>query len=342
MGKSVLSYFNPSDPGSFSGLSTYQRHHSPVDLSGYRTYTLHKPVRRRFKRNKIIVAGIDALWEIDLSDMSKFKNENDNYRFIFCVIDVFSKYAWAIPMKSKSATDNLKTLQILFERTDRRPVSIRSDKGSEFRNKLVQDFLIKNKIKFYTSQNEDVKCGVIERHQKSLKGRLWRYFTYTRKHRYIDVLDQIVDSMNHTYHRTIGMAPNKVSKANEAQIWSRMYGGKMLFNQNFRFKVGDQVRISTSKMIFKKSYEGLWSEEIFLVNERLPRNPPVYRLIDLNNVPIQGTFYGKELQKVKMDDNVFIVEKVVKTRTRNSKREYLVKWLGYPDSFNSWVDELME
>ena len=138
------------------------------------------------------------------------------------------------------------------------------------------------------------------------------------------------------------MAPNKVSKANEAQIWSRLYGGKMLFNQNFRFKVGDHVRISTSKMIFKKSYEGLWSEEIFIVNKSLPRNPPVYRLFDLNDHPIQGTFYGQELQKVKIADDVFIVEKVVKTRTRNRKREYLVKWLGYPDSFNSWVDEFVE
>ena len=341
MGKPILKYLKPSEAGSFAGLNTYQRHHPPADLSGYRTYTLHKPVQRRFKRNKIIVAGIDALWEVDLSDMSKFSDENDGFKFIFCVIDVFSKFAWAITMKSKSAKENLRALESLFRKTNRRPVAIRGDKGSEFNNKLVQDFLKRNNIKFYTSQNEDVKCGVIERWQLSLKGRLWRYFTYTRKHRYINVLDDIVGSMNNTYHRTIGMPPTQVSKANEAKIWRRFYGGKMLSNHNFEFDVGDQVRISTSKMILKRSYERLWSEEVFIIHERLPRNPPVYRLIDLNQEIIKGTFYGKELQKVKLDSSVFIVEKVIKTRTRNRKKEYLVSWLGYPNSFNSWVDELM-
>ena len=107
----------------------------------------------------------------------------------------------------------------------------------------------------------------------------------------------------------------------------------------FKFQIGDQVRISKQRRTFKKGYLPSWTEELFVVTKRIARDPPVYRMKDLMGEDIKGIFYGKELQKVLKTDDVFRVEKVVEERTRKGKKEYIIKWMGYPDKFNSWVAE---
>ena len=107
---------------------------------------------------------------------------------------------------------------------------------------------------------------------------------------------------------------------------------------NFKFKKGDQVRISKLKGIFSKGYTPNWTEEIFIVDSLVPRNPPVYTLKDLNNENIEGTFYTEELQKV-VQDNSFEIEKVLRTRKVKGVKQLFVKWLGYSDKFNSWILE---
>lgn len=351
----VKKYFDPKEPGSFAGASTFQRHHKDVKdlgniLSGYRSYTLHKPVRRRFQRNITVVGGIDSQWDLDLSDLSKFSAQNDGYKFLLFAIDVFSKKLWVIPTINKTGPTLAKALEKLFSSlTDRRPKSIRTDKGGEFQNQPVSRVLKKYKIHYFTSQNEETKASIVERVQRTIKGRMWRYFTYKKTNRYIDVLDDLVESYNNTYHRSIGRTPNSVDSDNAVHVWDRLYSGggggsgdKRLRNTKFKFEIGDHVRIISTRMIFRKAYEGDWTEEIFKIVKRLPRHPPVYRIVDLNDDPIEGTFYGKELQKVKFDDQVFIVEEVLKQRRRNGKTQHFVKWLGYPKSFNSWVDGFIE
>lgn len=349
MVSTVDEYFNPSEPGSYAGASTFRRHHPQYKpkqlaeiLSGYRSYTLHKPARHNFKRNRIIVSGIDAQWEMDLADMQKYAKNNDNYNYLFCVIDVFSKKAWCIPIKRKFAVNLEEAFEKLMKKTNRRCKSVRADKGKEFTNKLLQQKFKKYGIKFFTNQNEDVKCSIIERFLRTLKGRIQRYMVHNRTERYIDVLDQIMESYNNTYHRTIDTTPENVTKQNEAAIWSRMYrDGSIDVCNNFKFDIGDHVRITMTRRPFQKGYEGRYSEEIFKIAAKLPRNPPVYRIIDLNSEPVTGTFYDHELQKVTLRDDVFIVEKVIKKRTRNGKTQYFVKWLGYSDSFNSWTNEII-
>ena len=182
---------------------------------------------------------------------------------------------------------------------------------------------------------------MVERSQLSIKRRLWRYFTHTRSTRYIHVLNKIVDSYNNTYHSTLKTTPNSVTEENEVEIWHRIYGGKMLSSQNYKYNVGDLVRVTSQKRPFLKSYDqGNWSEEVFKVSARVPRNPPVYRLVDLNGQSIKGTWYAQELQKVRVHDDLFIVDKVLRRRRRNNKTQYLVRWLDYSDKFDSWVDEL--
>ena len=110
----------------------------------------------------------------------------------------------------------------------------------------------------------------------------------------------------------------------------------------FKFKVGDKVRLSMSTQPFRKGYLPKWTEEIFEVSHRISRIPPVYKVKDFEGEDIKGTFYEEELQKIIKTDNMYRIERVLKKRTRNGKKQYFVKWMGYPDKFSSWVDQVYE
>ena len=133
------------------------------------------------------------------------------------------------------------------------------------------------------------------------------------------------------------MTPNEVDESNEVEVYHRLYNSPHPRKLELKFKVGDTVRISANRMVFDKAYEPNWTEEVYTVSECIKRHPPVYRIKDLNGEQLEGTFYEPELQKVDISDNIFTIEKVIKTRTRRGKKEYFVKWRGYPSSFNSWT-----
>ena len=150
---------------------------------------------------------------------------------------------------------------------------------------------------------------------------MWKYFTNHHIYRYIDVLDQLLYSYNHTYHSSIKRAPFEVNAGNESDVWFTLYGNL----QNIKrkpsiFNIGDFVRVSKHKMTFEKGYETNWTEELFKVTECIPRNPPVYRIKDLLDEPIQGTFYAEELQRVRPKQD-FSIEKILKKRIRKGQQE---------------------
>ena len=166
---------------------------------------------------------------------------------------------------------------------------------------------------------------------------MWRYFTYTKKKRYIDKLDDFLESYNNSRHRTIKMAPADVNKSDEVYLLQNMYDMKPS-KKSIPFKIGDTVRIVMTRMSFKKGYTGHWSEEIFIVTEKVKSIPVTYKLKDLMDVNIKGTFYPQELQIVGVTkDKAYVIEEVLKTRRKNNKIEYFVKWKGYGSKFNSWV-----
>ena len=152
-------YFSPREAGSFGGVRALSRHtgksQSTVTkfLQGQDAYTLHKPVRRRFPRRLTYAKGINDLFQADLVDVSNISHHNDGYRYILTCVDVFSKMAWAIPLKTKSATD----LTAAFEKilAERKCTMLQTDKGTEWLNSKFQSMLRDYGIKFYTSENED-------------------------------------------------------------------------------------------------------------------------------------------------------------------------------------------
>jgi transposase InsO family protein len=339
-------YYDAGKPGSFSGarkLSMYSGNSLRTTrefLSLQPAYTLHAPARRRFPRRETFSKGINDLFQADIADMSNISRFNDGHRYLLTCIDVFSKFAWVVALKSKSGIEVTRAFEenIL---SDRKCRMLQTDKGLEFLNRTFQDMLKKHGIHFYTSENDDIKAAVVERFNRTLKERLYRFFTYKNTGRYLDVLEEIVRSYNRINHRSIGMAPIEVNSGNEATVADRLYPDKPK-TVKWALSVGDAVRISVKRTVFRKGYVGNWSEEIFSVSQRFPTQPVTYGIVDAASEPIKGRFYQWELQKVgkPTDDHYYVVEKILKTRKRGGSVQYFVKWRGYPDSMNSWTDDV--
>ena len=344
---SVLSekYYDPSSAGSFGGvrgLSKAVKGKASVSrvkdwLSGEDTYTLHRPVRRKFPRRKTIVSGPNIQWQADLLDVANLKKHNDGNNFILTAIDVFSKVAYAYPIKNKTAVCVIKALKSAFEKAGLRPALLQTDRGLEFLSASVQKFLKENGIKHFVSLNEDIKAAVVERFNRTLKERIWRYFTKNNTSRYVSALPSIVSSYNRNFHRSIGMSPSQVNSRNQEEVWNRLYGGSspVTSKKDKTLKVGDIVRISQTRMKFKKGYLPGWSTETFVVTDVLKTSPITYHLRDEAGEDIDGAFYSQEIQRVKAPaaDKVYNIERVLKRKGG----EVLVRWQGYPEKYDSWI-----
>jgi transposase InsO family protein len=337
-------YYEASEPGSYGGVRALARYSGmPVKtvkgwLETQDPYTLHKPVVKKFPRRKTFSKGIDDLFQADLADMRNLASSNDGNSYILTCIDVFSRYAFAVPVKDKRGSTVAAAFEKIF--AERVPNMLQTDRGTEFYNVQVQELFKKNGVRHYSSLNDDIKAALVERFNRTLKSRLFRYMTRSHTKRWIDVIDDVVHSYNRSHHRSIGTAPIDVTSENEDEIARRQYPPKPPFK--YRYDVGDRVRIVKYKHVFQKGYLPNWTEEIFTIVDRHPTHPVTYGLADLTGEHIRGKFYEQEIQKVTGDDDVYEVEKVLKTRKRGGKVEYFVKWRGYPDKFNSWVTDVFK
>ena len=257
--------------------------------------------------------------------MQAFSKFNSGIKYLLAVIDIFSKYGWLIPLKDKTGKSVADALKRIFK--SRKPNKIWVDKGKEFYNREVQGL-----IELYSTENEE-KSSVVERWNRTMKEKMWKYFSSNSTNVYINVLDDLVHQYNNTIHSSIKMTPIAASKKkNENKVWRNLYPDhdqRKTFNA--QYSVGDRVRIAKKKKTFEKGYTPRWTEEIFTISTVQNTVPTTYKITDYNGEEIQGTFYEQELQKT--TQNIFRIEKVI----RKGKTKSLVKWKGYPDTFNSWV-----
>lgn len=335
-------YYNPSNSGGFSGIEALHRAARQYGigkkavkdwLSGEYVYSLHRPARKRWQRNRTIVTRINEQFQADLVDMREFSNKNNNFKYILTVIDVLSKHAWAIPLKTKLASEVKKGLEKVF--SDRKPLRLQTDQGREFNNQTVKDWLARKGVNYFTTKNTDIKCAIVERFNRTLKNRMFRYFTKTGKQRYIDVLAKLIEAYNDSYHRTIRMKPNVVSTDNEKQIFRNTYGYANLREllkaeepYSKGIKVGDFVRRKYMLKPLDRGYYPYWTDKTYKVdNISRGDSRPLYK-VDNNRL------YPEEVQRI--TGSTFRVEKILNRRKRRGKVEYLVKWLNHPSSENSW------
>ena len=176
MGRSKLQqrYYDPKGVGSYGGVAALRRVVPEQDverwLSEQDTYTLHKPVRRRFKRRCVVVGGPNQQWQADLVDMSRLKKVNDGTTFILTVIDVFSKLAWCVPLKNKSAASLVAAFTQLL--SNGAPNTLQTDKGTEFLNRSLQKLLKEHGVHHFATHNEETKASIVERFNRTLKTRM--------------------------------------------------------------------------------------------------------------------------------------------------------------------------
>jgi hypothetical protein len=346
-------YYNPKHPGSYSSATKFYssvrnkiKGISKSDvinwLSSQDAYTAHKSLKRKFRRPKVIAPYKKYMFDIDTAYMEKYPQYNDGYKYFLLLTDILSHYVWVKPLKSLKATEVKSNLIELLKKN--KPEILRSDRGSEFINNLVTNYLKEQNIKHIKTTGE-TKANYAERAIKTIKMKLQRYFTNKQSRKWIDVLQDVVQSYNDTLHKTILMSPSDALSTNDSILWDRQYGqsniNTLKKHPKINLSVGDTVKISKLKKSFEREYDEKWTNEYFIITDiNTNQGVPVVSLKDYNNDPIEGIFYIPELQKIKVDaDTVYKIDKVISSRTVAGKKEYLVKWLGWDDKFNTYISE---
>ena len=221
---------------------------------------LHKPVLKKFQKRKVYSQFKDNIWGVDLADMQSISRKNKGIKYLICAIDLFSKYAFVIPLKDKKGISIVNGFnKIIKQSNSRKPNKIWVDQGGEFYNHVFKKCLSDKNIIMYSTYNEG-KSGVAERFIRKLKNKLYKRMTATGKNVCYDVLDDIVNKYNNTKHSTIKIKPIDVK--NNKRVYIDEHNEK-----DSRFKVGDTVRIYKFKNIFAKGYTSNWSKEIFIVDK---------------------------------------------------------------------------
>ena len=346
-------FFNPKHAGSFGGVMTVYREVKKRDptitlrevkdfLSGQNTYTLHKPLRKKFPRNKVVVQDVDKQWMADLADMTTHQKANDGFKYILTIIDVFSKYAWAYPLKTKTPRAVKEVFEKIFQ--ERKPDAVQTDQGTEFNNKTFKKFLTDNNVSYFTSTNPTYKCSIVERFNRTLKTKMFKYFTSKQSRRYVDTLSDLVASYNKTYHRSIKMTPSEALAAPRDVVFKNLYGFRnfreYLKSQSMKkakLKKGDFVRMAYTLGPLEKGFYPTWTDAVGNVSSIIKKPIPIYTLKDYLGNPIKRRFYGADLQRIK--EPLYRVEKELKKRTRKGVKEVLVKFVGYSSRHNAWIPE---
>nr|CAD2187818.1 unnamed protein product [Meloidogyne enterolobii] len=256
-------YNNPESPAAFSGIDSlwYEARKINKDiprsavqnfLEGHRTYTLMRPKRVHFPRSKTIAAGFMTDVQVDLADFQALSRHNKGNRYLLLGIDVLSKRLFGVPVKAKKAEDMLEAFKLLLTQMPMKPHRIFSDKGLEFRNKLLKEYFAKEEIQKIEPVHSAVKASLAERAIRNVKQRLYRYFSQSIILNWIDVLPKIIEGINKSKCRVHGMRPIDVNFENAQEVWKKIYGGFNFTEGKSKFKEGEHVRMSVGKGAFEK------------------------------------------------------------------------------------------
>lgn len=301
-------YYDPCNPIAFSSATNFTNFLKKRNLTteikttndwlqAQRAYTLHKARRVRFRRNKYNLANIGDFWQADLMDMQSLSRKNKGYKYILAVIDCFSKFGWCVPIKKKQPNEIIDGFKIIFGKSQYVPRNLHTDKGREFVNKPFQEFLESNNIKFFKASDPATKSSICERYIRTMKSLIYKYFTYTGTNRYCEVLESLMTLYNNRWHRSIGMAPANVNERNVLQVWKNLNKYNDVRKRPL-LKCGDYVRLAKPKTVFDKGYKPGWTNELFVIKKVVSHNQPVYKIADLAENNVTGSFYEAELQKV--------------------------------------------
>jgi len=235
---------------------------------------LHKPARKNFTRRRVNVYAKNDLWQADLVEMIPYSKINAGYKYFLVVIDCYTKFSWAIPLRSKSAKEVTNAMSTIL--LDRSPKLLQVDNGKEFYNTTFDALMSKYGIHKYSTFSI-LKASIAERLNRTLKQKMYREFTARGTHEWVSILPKLLDEYNNSRHRTIGMTPIQADTDPASVVIKQ----RKINTEKIKFKVGDKVRISTQKGVFTKGYLPNWSTEIFeisKINKKITRYLSITRL----------------------------------------------------------------
>ena len=240
-----------------------------------------KAPMKNYPTNKIIYNHIDEIWSIDLADMIDYKiSNNKGFRYIFIVIDNFSKYLWAIPLKNKYSQTITNEFSNILSTSKRKPLKIESDRGSEFYNSFFQKFL-KSKNNQHYSRYTDKGPRIAERVIRTLRNLLRKPVFEKGNADWLSELSSITKKYNNTNHSSTKMTPNQASKkSNEREVYSNLRDDRQ--KQRLKYKLGQLFGTADIKRVFSEGDSTNYSYKLYTITEIIHDTIPSYRL---NHLP---------------------------------------------------------
>ena len=234
-----------------------------------------KPPKKNYSTNKIIYNHIDEIWSIDLADMIDYKTSNNKgFRYIFIVIDNFSKYLWAIPLKKKYSQTITNEFSNILTESKRKPIKIESDRGTEFYNSIFQIFLKSKNIQHY-SRYTDKGPSIAGRVIRTIRNLLKKPVFEKGNADWLSELPSVIKKYNNTIHHSIKMTPIQ-AKSNERKVYSNLQDRRV--RQQPKYKLGQLVRTADIKRVFSKGDSTNWSYKLYTITEVIHDTIPSYRI----------------------------------------------------------------
>ncbi|KAL3120164.1 hypothetical protein niasHT_008918 [Heterodera trifolii] len=261
-------------------------------LTTQRTYTLHRQAKRRYRRLPTLAPGLHTEWQADLAIFDRLGKQNRGYKYLLVCIDTLSRQVFVEPVKTKTSANMINAFKHIFKRSKYIPWKVLTDQGKEFTARAVQQFFRTKDVEhFCMLTSPQFHAGMAERANRSIKERLYRYFTEHKTYKWIGVVQDIVGAINHSQNSSIGMRPVDVNFKNAEALRQKLHdAAENVVRRQPKYRVGDRVRIEKYKHVFQKGYLPRFSNELFTVVEvHSERSPVVYRLRDDNNEIISGT-----------------------------------------------------
>uniref|UniRef100_A0A183BNZ6 Integrase catalytic domain-containing protein n=1 Tax=Globodera pallida TaxID=36090 RepID=A0A183BNZ6_GLOPA len=330
-------------------------------LAGQRVYTLHRQAIRRFRRLPTLASGLHTDWQADLADFRRLRENNQGYTYLLVCIDTLSRQVFVEPVRSKRAVDIVAAFKRIFRRCGYVPWRLLTDKGREFTAAAVQRYLREEEdVRHHCMETSPLwHAGMAERANRSIKERLYRYFTHQGTKCWTRVIQRIVTALNASPNSSIfGLRPCDVTFATAETLRRKLVARADAERSARAFRVprfhtGDSVRIERHRHVFRKGYLPRFTDEVFTVDRVcVGRRPVTYKLRDAGGEPVTGLFYANDLCLVLAapitttttttntggEGQVYAVERILKRRrNRDGTEQCFVKWQGFATRHNSWI-----
>ena len=285
--------------------------------------------------------------ELFQADTVHFKDKsyveaNNGYQYLICIIDCFTKKAWAYPTKNITCETAINCLQDLFSKLDKLPEKLATDKGSEFKCHAMKKFLMEKEIKHYFTQTER-KAAMVERFQLTIQLLLNKLMRQYRHKRWVELLPTAMKIYNNRIHSFIKMSPEEGEKEENQLKIRKEYYKKYLKAEKYKvkpkFEVGDTVRIWNHRTIMSRGYHENYTMEWYIITHVLTGHPnPRYKIKDIMGEEIIGIFFQNELVAFNPDaEPYYEIEEILKERGKGKNKQYFVKFYGWDKKFNDWV-----